>query len=66
MISSPFATERTRAIMEGRPEREAVQNHNGKPYRTKSQKLEAKDRARRHNGTWVSPAPVSHHKAPAQ
>jgi hypothetical protein len=67
MIASPYATERTRAQTEGRAEREAFQNHNGKPFRTKSQKRMARESAERSkDGTWRSNAPVSHHKAPTK
>jgi hypothetical protein len=34
---------------------------NKKPYRTRLQKEEARRRARKENGRWVSDAPVSHH-----
>jgi hypothetical protein len=64
MISSPYATERTRAIMEGRKEKDNLMSYNGKPFRTKAQKRIARESARRHKGTWVSSAPVSHHPRP--
>lgn len=42
--------------------REGVRDmSNRKPYRTKKQKEVARDMAWRHNGTWVSSAPVSYH-----
>lgn len=59
-----FQTERTRAIAEGRPEREKLQMYNGKPYRTKAQKAQARESARKVNGTWVSNAPVTFHPMP--
>ena len=34
---------------------------NRKPFRTKEQKVKAKEMAEQVNGTWVSTAPVSYH-----
>jgi len=65
MIASPYATERTKAQMEGRAEREAFQNHNGKPFRTKAQKRMAREHAEEgRDGAWRSFAPVSYHPMP--
>lgn len=64
MISSPYATERTRAQMEGRAEKDALMSYNGKPYRTKSQKRMARESARIKDGTHVSSAPVTYHPVP--
>ncbi|MEE9984188.1 hypothetical protein [Agrobacterium pusense] len=36
---------------------------NRKPFRTASQKAEARRTARKFEGTWVSGAPVSYHRA---
>ena len=38
--------------------------YNGKPYRTPMQKIEAKHRAKKVNGTFKSPAPVTYHPVP--
>lgn len=39
---------------------------NRKPFRTKSQKAEARATARKFEGTYVSGAPVSYHRAARQ
>lgn len=37
---------------------------NRKPYRTAAQKIEARNRANKVDGRWVTTAPVCHHRAP--
>lgn len=65
MIVSPYATERTLAQLAGRAEREALQNYNGKPYRTKAQKAQASRDARKDkDGAYRSSVPVSYHPKP--
>ena len=64
MIISPFQTKLTREIMEGKkaPTRNMW---NGKPYRTRAEKAEARAKARRCNdGAFRSTAPVSWHPVP--
>ena len=59
-----YATKLTREIFEGKvnPSRNM---HNRKPYRTRAQKAEARDKARRcGDGAWRSSAPVSWHPEP--
>lgn len=61
MIVSPFETQLTREIREGKanPSRNMT---NGKPFRTKAQKHEARLKAyRSKDGSWRSTAPVSFH-----
>lgn len=65
MFLSPYATERTRAHLEGRKENAAKMLHNRKPFRTKSQKAAAREDATvRGDGAYRSSAPVSYHPAP--
>lgn len=61
-----FGTKLTREILEGKanPSRNPW---NGKPYRTKAQKAEARSRAsKRDDGAYRSLAPVSWHPIPRQ
>lgn len=64
MFLSPYATKLTREIFEGK----AVPSRNmwnGKPFRTASQKREAKRTAeRKKDGAWRTDAPVSWHPVP--
>ena len=60
-----YATERTKAQIEGRREKESVMNYNGKPYRTKAQKQRARSTAELwEDGVYRSNAAVSYHPTP--
>lgn len=60
-----YATEITLAKLAGRAPNMAKVNHNKKPYRTKAQKIEARNKAYKcADGAWRSSAPVSYHSSP--
>lgn len=60
-----YATEITLAKLEGRAPNMAKVNHNKKPYRTKAQKAEARNRAYKcDDGAYRCSVPVSYHPAP--
>ena len=60
-----YATEITLAKLEGRAPNMSRVNHNKKPYRTKAQKAEARNRAHKcDDGAWRCNVPVSYHPAP--
>lgn len=60
-----YATEITRAKWEGRAPDMAKVNHNKKPYRTKAQKVVAREKARKcSDGAIRSTAPASYHNSP--
>lgn len=65
MIYSAWATERTKAHIEGRAEKAALMNWNGKPYRTAQGKAMAKRTAYKcADGAWRSGEPVNYHPMP--
>jgi hypothetical protein len=66
MFFSPFMTKLTREILDGKanPSRNMW---NGKPYRTRAQKIDARREARKcKDGAYRSAAPVSWHPVPRQ
>lgn len=59
-----FGTKLTREILDGKPN-PSRNMWNGKPYRTKAQRIAARrDAERCSDGAWRSPAPVSFHPLP--
>lgn len=64
MIYSPYMTKLTREILEGKKS-PARNMWNGKPYRTKAQKVEARKSAHRcADGAYRSAAPITFHPIP--